>query len=471
MRYKVYAHNLSNFDSLFMLDILNQHFNIKIIRNKGRIISIKISKSITDKLLKKNKVIKLTFYDSYQLLPSALRKLAIAFNTNIQKDIFPHNFVNKDNLDYIGAVPSMDLFPEGTFYSVNDYTNYSSKFDGNWNLRDIATNYCILDCISLYQVLEKFSVLIWDKYQVNITKFPTLTSLTFSIFRTHFLGKTKIPMLAGKFYTDLKMAYTGGATDMYIPSNITWFQGLKALGNKLLKKFLMLFYYDVNSLYPYIMSKFELPTGKIVYFEGDIYNQDLIINNIIPNLTRGVLGFYYCKVIASLGLKHPIIQLRYDNRTLAPVGEFECMRDVRPSEEIVNARKYGYEIEVLRGYYFTERSMVFKDYILQLYSLRKEYHKSHPMNMTAKLLMNSLYGRFGMDYSLEETSIIDSKEILNLFNNSVLDKHIIDIEPLGKDDFIVTLESNNLECKISDLSHYHNINVGIAAAVTALAIA
>lgn len=102
--YKVYAHNLSNFDSIFMLDILNKHFNINIIRNKGRIISIKISKTITDKLLKKEKVIKLTFYDSYQLLPSALRKLAIAFNTNTQKDIFPHNFVNKNNLNYIGAV-------------------------------------------------------------------------------------------------------------------------------------------------------------------------------------------------------------------------------------------------------------------------------------------------------------------------------------------------------------------------------
>ena len=30
--FKVYAHNLSNFDSLFLLDILNQNFNIKIIR-------------------------------------------------------------------------------------------------------------------------------------------------------------------------------------------------------------------------------------------------------------------------------------------------------------------------------------------------------------------------------------------------------------------------------------------------------
>ena len=33
--FKVYAHNLSNFDSLFLLDILNQYFNVNIIRNKS----------------------------------------------------------------------------------------------------------------------------------------------------------------------------------------------------------------------------------------------------------------------------------------------------------------------------------------------------------------------------------------------------------------------------------------------------
>lgn len=83
-------------------------------------------------------------------------------------------------------------------------------------------------------------------------------------------------MLAEKFYTDIKMAYTGGATDMYIPSNISFFIGFKALGSRLLNYFSKLFYYDVNSLYPFIMSKFELPTGKLVYFEGDIYNPDLV---------------------------------------------------------------------------------------------------------------------------------------------------------------------------------------------------
>lgn len=57
--FKVYAHNLSNFDSLFLLDILNQYFSVKIIRNKGRIISIKISKTIMDTLFAKARKIKL----------------------------------------------------------------------------------------------------------------------------------------------------------------------------------------------------------------------------------------------------------------------------------------------------------------------------------------------------------------------------------------------------------------------------
>lgn len=403
-------------------------------------------------------------------MPSSLRKLGISFDTNTKKDIFPFDFINKHNLNYIGSVPPINTFPLGTFKNIAEYNEYTSKYNNNWNLRAISTQYCKLDCISLYQVLIKFSDLIWEKYHVNITKYSTLTSLTFSIFRTHFLGDIKIPMLAGKFYTDLKMAYTGGATDMYIPSNITFFTGLKALGSKIVRKFIKIFYYDVNSLYSYIMSKFELPTGKIVSakaVEGDIYNPNLIIDNIIPG---GVLGFYYCKVIAPLGLKHPIIQLPAladNNKTLAPVGTFECMLY---SEEIVNARKYGYKIQVLRGYYFTEKTTIFKEYILQLYSLRKEFNKNHPMNMVAKLLMNSLYGRFGMDYSLENTSIHSNKELLNLLNSNInKDSHIVDIEPLGSNSFIVTQESDNINNKISSLSHNYNINVGIAAAVTALA--
>ena len=322
--FKVYVHNLSNFDSLFILNILQNNFDINLTRNKGRIISIKVSKTVPNPLFRdKEKVISLTFYDSYQLLPSSLRKLGLSFNTITQKDIFPYNFVNKDNLNYVGPVPSMEFFPTDTFSSIDEYNHYKmNNFD--WNLKQISIDYCKKDCISLHQVLTKFSNLIWDKYNINITKFPTLTSLTFNIYRTHFLGNNKIPMLAGKFYTDLKMAYTGGATDMFIPTNLLknnisdlQVSILSKVFKNAWKSICILYYYDVNSLYPYIMSQFEMPCGKIVYFEGNIYNPDLVINNIIP---QGVLGFYYCKVKAPLSLLHPIIQLRVDHSTIAPVG-------------------------------------------------------------------------------------------------------------------------------------------------------
>ena len=170
-----------------MLNILQNNFDISLIRNKGRIISIKISKTIPNPLFRdKEKVISLTFFDSYQLLPSSLRKLGNSFNTITQKDIFPYNFVNKDNLNYIGPVPSMEFYPTDTFSSITEYNSYKmNNFPyHDWNLKQVSIDYCQKDCISLHQVLIKFSQLIWDKYNINITKFPTLTSLTFSIFRT-----------------------------------------------------------------------------------------------------------------------------------------------------------------------------------------------------------------------------------------------------------------------------------------------
>ena len=81
-------------------------------------------------------------------------------------------------------------------------------------------------------------------------------------------------------------------------------------------------YFDVNSLFPYVMSKYELPTGKLVHFEGNILNPDLVSDGIIK---EGLLGFYYCIVKAPIDLKHPIIQIRHKGRTIAPVGEFKAM--------------------------------------------------------------------------------------------------------------------------------------------------
>lgn len=80
------------------------------------------------------------------------------------------------------------------------------------------------------------------------------------------------------------------------------------------------------------------------------------------------------------------------------------------SEEIINAMKFGYKFEILWGYKF-ERKNIFKEYVETLYNLRLQYPKSNPLNLVAKLLLNSLYGRFGMIDSFPIIEIIDNDEL------------------------------------------------------------
>lgn len=58
---------------------------------------------------------------------------------------------------------------------------------------------------------------------------------------------------------------------------------------------------------------------------------------------------------------------------------------------MVNAIRYGYEFEIIRGYKFNT-GYIFREYADKMYELRKTYKKDNPLNLIAKLLMNSLYG-------------------------------------------------------------------------------
>lgn len=77
------------------------------------------------------------------------------------------------------------------------------------------------------------------------------------------------------------------------------------------------------------------------------------------------------------------------------------------SEELQFARDLGYHRITLRGYLFENQSSTFEGLIYDLYESRLEAKKrSHePMTFVYKLLMNSLYGRFGMNPESTVTEI------------------------------------------------------------------
>lgn len=140
-QYKIYLHNFSQFDSIFLLKILsNLSDNIKPIIRDGSIIDLK---------LKFNNYI-LYFRDSYLLLPSSLRKLATNFNVE-NKSIFPYNFVNDFNIDlnYEGNIPNYKYFNDITIEEYNEYCN--SFLNKKWSLKFETIKYCNQDVISLYR--------------------------------------------------------------------------------------------------------------------------------------------------------------------------------------------------------------------------------------------------------------------------------------------------------------------------------
>jgi DNA polymerase type B, organellar and viral len=101
-----------------------------------------------------------------------------------------------------------------------------------------------------------------------------------------------------------------------------------------------------------------------------------------------------------------------------------------------------------------------------------EYPKDHPLNQTAKLLQNSLYGKFGMKDDITIMEILENTTpenrkhiefILDVYNSSITD--ILDLE---NHTLLIRKSSNDLKFnKNLDFYHGSDVNVAIASAITA----
>src|SRR6266545_1457036 len=120
-----------------------------------------------------------------------------------------------------------------------------------------------------------------------------------------------------------------------------------------------------------------------------------------------------------------------------------------------NAMKFGYTFTVLEGYNF-EKGVTFKKYVEFLYNLRQQYDKTNPLNLIAKILLNSLYGRFGMQEITMRYEIIPKENIHKIVNKeSIFDS--IELE----DYILIGLNSEQ------DENNNTNNSVGVAAAIAA----
>jgi len=436
--FRIYFHNLSSFDGVFLIKrLVDLKYNIELKIHGGKLIQIKVQKS------------GLNFYinDSLLIMLNSLEKLGKNFVRDAEtKGIFP--FLLTD-IRYKGDFPDYELF---TKISIREYEEEARKFKKTpWNFKMESIKYCINDSVLLRKILNSFSDFIFNHFKIDINKYPTISSLAFAIFRNRYLKEGEVGIIPtnSKIYKNIRQAYTGGSIDMFIPSNFS-----NNILNRILNK--KIYVYDVNSLYPYVMSKFEYPIGDASYIEIPEERNDL-------NMNLSLFGFFYAQVEAPNNLNHPILQIHHPltKRTISPLGKFSGWFF---SEELKNSLKFGYKIKITKGYNF-DKGFIFRDWVKDLYNIRISYDKSHPMNFISKILLNSLYGRFGMGELGGSYEIVNRKEFNSLTETDRID--ILDTIDLGKNILIQYKDTVSLSNELCDAST--NINIAISAAVTAYA--
>ena len=234
-KYTFYIHNSGKFDIAFILLPLIERGDVlykeKLLLRDSTILSLRIDKGGKGKIV-------VEFVDSYNILSSKLSDLCNSYETTTRKGVFPHKFVNRNKLFYVGPKPDISYFVD---YENNiDKTVYDNIKVDNYDLEKLSKEYLVDDLISLYEVITKFKNGIYNKYKVQLTNCRTIASVSMEVFKNNFYDSSKapIPYISNKtVYKDIKNSYYGGITEVYIPC--------EAENDGLL------YYYDVNSLYPY----------------------------------------------------------------------------------------------------------------------------------------------------------------------------------------------------------------------------
>lgn len=233
--------------------------------------------------------------------------------------------------------------------------------------------YLEYDCRGLWESVEKF-------YNWPVVKKAggayTLASQAMRVLRTHL--KNPINSLSKNLDSKIRRSYYGGRVEIFRP----FYKGKKPLHC-----------YDVNSLYPTVMAANAFPNG-FSHVEFD-YKPDAV-------------GFYFCDVdVPDDCYCPPLGMTNADGKYIFPTGTW---RELYSIPEINYARSCGVKIKTYTGYLFHSSGYLFKDFVEELFTIKANAEKGGVDETIAKLLLNSCYGRFGINADKEVVVLDDGSE-------------------------------------------------------------
>ena len=280
-------------------------------------------------------------------------------------------------VEYKGKViefrDSFAILPVSLKNLTIDYNVEHKKLQMDYNLGindKRFVEYFKNDLMGLYEVLEQSKELL-NSY--------TIASATMNNYLKNFYKK-KVSNYSFKVDELFRNGYYGGRVEIF-----------KMRGENL-------HYYDVNSLYPSVMYDFEYPL---------IENNNLeYVNEFIPD----ALGYYYIKVKVPETEYIPLLPYRdKEGKLLFPQGTWQGWYY---SPEVSKAIELGYSVKVLKGYVFKRTDYIFREFVDYYYNIKK--HSSGAKKFIAKLMLNSLYGKFGQHRELDTFEVSEDSPYMYL---------------------------------------------------------
>ena len=346
-------------------------------------------------------------HDSLKILPSSLDKLSKDFKLEEKAKIDL-----SDHILNIGWALDQDGNKTDDKNKMDMRKSKGHYFENVDPEENMLNEYLINDNISLYEILNKIlniSGLDMDEF----IECPTTASLAMRVFKTNYpddyndIVGTNWRGQWGRFCEDfVRLGYYGGRTEVFKPF---LFNG---------------YHYDVNSLYPSVMKDHEFPVGYYQFFTGK--KAEHTFNYWMKQGIGG--GFAEVEIYVPEDMHIPPLPVRHKNKLKFPVGR---LSGVWALPEIKNAIKYGCTINKIKQVLFFEKTVpVFQAFVEDFAEIKM--NSEGAKRQFAKLMQNSLYGKFGMQRKRKTLlDLSDEEEVKKAGYPYVKYKH-----PLLKKEFL-----------------------------------
>jgi hypothetical protein len=407
----LFAHNMKGYDGRMVFDYLfDRHCPPQEILWRG------------SKILRMTYG-KVSFMDTLLHLPASLAELPKMFGLDtaqFKKGYFPYRFNLPENQDYVGPLPAKEYFDPDMMSSKNrrDFERWydeqaaaSIEYDFAKELRE----YCQSDVRILCKAIETYMTEQMRNYSLNPFDSITIASYAMAMYRTYFMPEESMCVLKTDEHENIARSMHGGRTDTRCLLR-EWTEEEVAQG--IYGK-----YQDVQSLYPTVQFYDPLPVGPP--------SKRVFTDEEQPTVTQlmQVFGFVCCDIEPTKYLHHPIIvEVNDEGRLVADLLPKQNI--VVPTPELHLALRYGYRVtKVYWWYEFKSSTSLFKSYFRTFLKAKieasgvpdwvgddpnkweefRKYHaeqlgieldrsrmvKNNSKKAGAKLLCNSLWGKFG----------------------------------------------------------------------------